>query len=354
MPVVDKNINRRQNSRIAITSRIRLARNLAGHRFSNSASREEMLEIFHACATALEKVKKFKGGSFFNIAEISGFTRELLLEDRAISRELAENTGAKAVFVSKDKNTSAMINEEDHLRIQMISKGMSLTSIWRSINLLDDAIEERLEFAFSSNYGYLTACPTNVGTGMRASVMLHLPALVISEQMDKIVRGVNQLGMVVRGANGEGSDSYGAFFQLSNQQTLGISEVDIVKKITKFAKLISGFEINARKKLRQDNSIFLEDKIERARATLCACRLIDTAEATTCLSHLRMAVDMGMFDGGDALIDMLDELALKIRPSHLQAEFNSLDCTAPERDKMRAKFLNREISALFGEKKLSK
>ena len=354
MPVSDKMICRKNNSRIAITSRIRLARNLAGHKFANAASREEMGEILRVCAEALGKTRKFKNGAFFNMSEISDISRELLFEDRAISRELAENTDFKAVFVSKDKNTSAMINEEDHLRIQTMSAGLSLGSIWRSINLLDDAIEEHLEFAFSSNYGYLTACPTNVGTGMRASVMLHLPALVMSEQMDKIVRGVNQLGMVVRGANGEGSDSYGAFFHLSNQQTLGISESNIVKKITRFAKRLSDFEVNARKKLGQDNPKFLEDKIERARAVLCACKLIDTAEATACLSHLRMAVDMGLFEGGDGLIDSIDGLILKIRPSHLQSEFKSFDSTASERDEMRARLLNREISALFGKKKLSK
>ncbi len=354
MQISDKIIRRKKNSRIAITSRIRLARNLAGHKFANAASLDEMREILRVCADALGKTKKFKNAAYFNMSEISDFSRELLLEDRAISRELTENTEAKAAFVSKDKRTSAMINEEDHLRIQTMSEGLSLASIWRSINLLDDAIEEHLEFAFSSSYGYLTACPTNVGTGMRASVMLHLPALVMSEQMDKIVRGVNQLGMVVRGANGEGSDSYGSFFQLSNQQTLGISEGDIVKKITRFAKKLSEFEVNARQKLRQENPAVLADKIERARAVLCACRLVDTAEATMCLSHLRMAADMGLFEGGDALIDKLDKLILQIRPSHLQEFFNVFKCSALERDEMRAKFLNKEVSALFGKKKLSK
>ena len=324
-----------------------MARNLAGHKFVNSATEKELLEICDVCQKALSEVRRFKDGEFFVIDKITEFNRSLLVGNRLASKELMEGGAGKGVYVTKDMTASAMINEEDHLRMQVLANGMALSSVWRSINALDNAVEERLEFDFSSNYGYLTACPTNVGTGMRASLMMHLPALVFSEQMDKVIRGVNQLGMVVRGSNGEGSESYGAIFQLSNQQTLGISEEEIVKKISKFGKKLVEFEINARKKLMNENPLLILDKVARAEAILKSCKLIDTAEAITCISNLRLAADMGLIKGNIFFIDTLDSLMRNIQPSHIQAVMKRYDATPDERDQMRAQYLNKNIDDLM-------
>ena len=336
----------KENSSIIMTSRVRLARNMAGQRFTNSATPDELTGIYNACFNAISKVRQFKGGENVKMSEISELGRGLLLEDRLISRELPFGVPTSGVFYNEDTSMSAMINEEDHLRIQAINDGLCLKSLWRKLNALDDAIEKNLEYAYSADFGYLTACPTNVGTGMRASIMMHLPALALTEQMEKIARGLNQLGMVVRGADGEGSDSYGAFFQLSNQQTLGLSEDEIIQKIIKFAEKVCEFEINARLKLWQDSPIILRDKIARAYAVLGNCKLIDTGEAISHLSTIRLCADMGFIPNAHSVIKMIDDLMLEIKPSHLQIKFNTGEIDSQERDKVRAIFVNDVVASL--------
>lgn len=330
----------KKNSAVIMTSRIRLARNLAGLRFSNAADSADLSRVFEKCAAALAKTRKFKGGTLVKMSEISDFGKGILLEERHATHELVRASEHAGVFISKDGTASAMINEEDHLRIQAVAKGQCLNAIWRVVNAIDDSVEADVEYAFGENIGYLTACPTNVGTGMRASLMMHLPALVISEQIEKIVRGLNQLGMVMRGANGEGSDSYGAFFQLSNQQTLGMSEGDIIKKIIKFGGKLVEFETNARLKLLQQNPIVLVDKFSRSIAILKNCKLIDTAEAISLLSNIRLAADMGFCKNPTSVIESVDAAMLDVQPSHLQQKFNIRESEAGERDAVRASFLN--------------
>ena len=327
----------RKNSAIIMTSRIRLARNLAHSHFANAASPEELSSIFEKCASALSKVPKFRGGRLVKMSEISEFGKGILVEERHATRELVGASDSAGVYISKDGATSAMINEEDHLRIQSVADGQRLSSIWRTVNAVDDAVEANLEYAYSDKFGYLTACPTNVGTGMRASVMMHLPALV---------SGLNQLGMVVRGANGEGSEPCGAFFQLSNQQTLGISEGDIIKKIAKFADKLVEFETNARLKMLQENPIVLVDKTERAIALLRHCKLVDTAEAVALLSNIRLAADMGFCKSPARIIEDIDRVILDIQPSHLQQKFNIRESEPAERDAVRAAYLNDFASFL--------
>lgn len=336
----------KENSSIIMTSRVRLARNMAGQRFANSATDDELTSIYNACFNAVSKARQFKGGETVRMSEISELGRGLLLEDRLISRELPSGSPTSGVFYSEDASMSAMINEEDHLRMQAIGDGLCLKALWRKLNALDDAIEKNLEYAYSADFGYLTACPTNVGTGMRASLMMHLPALALTEQMEKIARGLNQLGMVVRGADGEGSDSYGAFFQLSNQQTLGLSEDEIIQKIIKFGNKVCEFEINARLKLLQDSPIVLLDKISRAYAILSNCKLIDTGEAISHLSTIRLCADMGFIQNASTTIKMLDDLMLEIKPSHLQRKFNIRETDTQERDKIRAIFINDVVTSL--------
>ncbi len=335
----------KKNSAIMVSSRIRLARNLAHTRFVNAADELLLGKVRKQCADAISKLPKFKGGSFFEIENLTPFQRQMLEERNYASKELADSTAKTGVFISKDESCSAMINEEDHLRIQSFAKGLNLSKIWKLVNSVDDGIEKRLEYAFSSEYGYLTACPTNVGTGMRASVMMQLSALTLSGLMEKIVRGVNQLGMVVRGADGEGSDSFGAYYQISNQQTLGMSELDIIERMTKIAKKIAEFEINARYKLLEERPLFLEDRIERSRAILSSCRLISTAEALGHLADLRMASDMGILESD--CVEFIDMIMTEVRPAHLKMKFSlPSNASSDERDAARAKFIKLYISEI--------
>lgn len=339
---------RRPNSAIFISTRVRLARNLAGRKFVNSLSFGELSDVLDFCGGALSGVRKLSGGRFFRMGEMPEAEREMLVEDRLASRELAENCRARGLYVSADRSCAVMVNEEDHLRIQAFSGGLNLAGALRAANSVDDGFEKSVKYAFSPAFGYLTACPTNAGTGLRASVMMHLPALALSDLMDKVVRGLGQLGICVRGASGEGSDSYGSFFQISNQQTLGLSESDIVRKISKFVKKVAEFEINARAKLSAENPLLLADKFARARATLASCRLIDTSEAVSALSHLRLMADMSDSPAADAVIRDVDEAAAASMPRHLSARFGISGEDSGKRDELRAAMLNKFAENLPG------
>ena len=331
---------RKANSAIFISSRIRLARNLAKCKFVNTCTPNELTDILGACKSAIANSKKFADGEFFSIGEMTDFERKRLSESGVASRELIECGDGRGVYVSADKSCAIMINEEDHLRIQAFQKGLNLSLAWRSANAIDDNIEKHIPFAFDSTYGYLTACPTNVGTGLRASVMMHLPALVYSDLMDKIARGLAQLGFAVRGAHGEGSESRGAIFQISNQQTLGFQEQDIIKKITKYARKIAEFEINARIKLSEEKQLLLDDKYNRSLSILKSCKLIDSSEAVEHLSNLRLRADMVNNASSADFIATIDEMIAEIQPARLQLRFNSYDSDAFTRDALRAKLLN--------------
>lgn len=323
---------------IFISSRIRLARNIAGEDFTTILSDEGKAEVFNRACEALSKVRRFSGGIFFDADALAGLNGQLLAEGNMVSRELLAASGPRGVFISKDSSASVMINEEDHLRIQIMARGLCLESLWRKIDSLDDAIERNLPYAFSERYGYLTACPTNVGTGIRASVMMHLTGLAMTGDMERVTRGLSQFGFVARGASGEGSEPVGAFYQISNQQTLGFQESAMVEKITNICAKIATFEENARLRLLESTPEVLYDKIARARAVVDSCRLITSAEACECLSALRLAADLGFMPAKSKLL--IDDLLLGIRPAHLKllyAKGKSID--SMERDILRAKVL---------------
>ena len=336
----------RENSSILVSSRIRLARNLKGKKFAPCANSRQLEDIYQTCSEALSKVSRLRDAREYNMASVSELDREFLAETRAISKELDTSALGRGAFVLPDGLTSVFINEEDHIRIQLMGGGATLLSLYKKASALDDEIEKRLEFAFSADMGYITSCPTNMGTGMRASVMLHLPVLSITNDVEKIVRAVNQMGMVIRGANGEGSDSVNSYFQLSNQQTLGVSEADIVEKIKTFCKKICQFESDARYKMLEDEPLVLADKFLRARSTLSSCKLIDTQEALSLISVMRLAADMNLMDTDAGALARLDKLALDIKPAHLCKLFDIKPDDGARRDAVRAEYLNAEISKL--------
>lgn len=327
---------------VVLMTRIRLARNLAAHRFPGRADVVERKEIFKRCEEALQGTPTMKRGVSVSVDELKPLHRQVLVERHLISRELSSAKGGAGAMINKDQSVSVMINEEDHLRIQVLRNGFQLKRTWNSIDNLDSALEETLDYAFSPKLGYMTACPTNLGTGMRASAMMHLPALVIAGQMEKVVRAVNQLGMVVRGLFGEGSDASGSMFQISNQTTLGESEPDIVKRLHNVLQSIVEHEHNARAKLLENDPAKLPDKIGRAYGILRHGHVISSSEAMNLLSLVRLGVDLGHLP--DDCRTVVDRLFIEAQPGHILYHAQKPKLESDERDRLRADLLRSEFA----------
>jgi protein arginine kinase len=326
---------------IVLMTRVRLARNLAGQPFPGWAKPAKRAEVLDVCRTAVCATPQMKRGLSVTIGDLTELERQILVERHLISRELSGAKGGAGVVISKDQAFSVMMNEEDHLRIQVLRSGFNLKKAWSAINELDTALEEHLDYAFSPTLGYLTACPTNLGTAMRASAMMHLPALVISNQMEKVVRAVNQLGMVVRGLFGEGSDASGSIFQISNQTTLGESEEAIIKRLGSVLQSIVEHELNARAKLLEADPGKLLDKIGRAYGILQNCHVLSSSEAMNLLSLIRLGVDLGIFPDGNR--SMIDRLFIEAQPGHLQHAQKG-EFEPGQRDVLRAARLRSEFA----------
>jgi protein arginine kinase len=302
---------------IVISSRIRLARNLARYRFLSRLTPESQADVLEKLKHAVMSVDMEEEVFFVDVQNISQTEKELLAERHLISRRHASGKGPRGVIIAVGESFSAMINEEDHLRMQSFKSGLQLKECWEQINRIDDMIEKRVEYAFSPKYGYLTACPTNVGTGIRVSVMLHLPALKMIGQIDKFFSSAKDMDLVVRGLFGEGTEAMGDVFQLSNQVTLGISESEIVEKFTStIVPAIIDYEMLARQELGDKRSAMVDDKIQRALAVLRSARLISSQEALFLLGHVRMGVNLGRVK--DISIQTVNELFMLTQPGHLQ------------------------------------
>lgn len=328
-------------SAIVLMTRVRLARNLSGTPFPGWAKPGQRDEIFDRCRGAVASTSAMKRCFNLPIGDLSDLEKQILVERHLISRELSGAKNGAGVIISKDQAISVMVNEEDHLRIQVLRAGFQLKKAWNAVDDFDSSLEDFLDFAFSPTLGYLTACPTNLGTGMRASAMMHLPALVISNQMEKVVRAVNQLGMVVRGLFGEGSDASGSIFQISNQTTLGESEDEIIKRLTSVLQSIIEHELNAREKLLEADSAKLLDKVGRAFGILQNSHVLSSSEAMNLLSLIRLGVDLGAFPDGNRSV--VDRLFIEAQPGHLQhAQKGEFD--PAQRDVLRAARLRSEFA----------
>lgn len=328
---------------VHLSSRIRLARDLYNKPFPNWLKPSEKKEVLQTCQSALNEIKDLKQVTFIEVPQLEELDRQMLVERHLISRELAETKNATGALITPDQRCSIMINEEDHLRIQLLSGDMDFESIWKRIDSIDTQIEAKLDIAFSSRLGYLTACPTNVGTGMRASSMLHLPGLVMASQIDKVVRAVSQLGIAVRGIYGEGSEAVGSIFQISNQQTLGASEAEILKRLSSVLNSIIEQELNAREKLVEAHSPKLFDKIGRAYGTLRNGHMVSSSEALNLLSLIRLAIDFGMLP--ERYWSLVDRISVELQPAHLQF-YSKTEVNTGERDILRALRLRQEFKSL--------
>ncbi len=304
-------------SEIVISSRIRLARNLTGHRFLTRASRTERNGLAKQISQVLLDNPVSPNSLYVNLDDAPEIDRQLLVERHLISKQHSAAEGSRGVYVSGDETVAIMINEEDHLRIQVLRSGLQLDEAWQQINGIDDQIESKVSYAFHPRFGYLTACPTNVGTGIRVSVMLHLPALKLTGEIEKVFRAAKDMKLAVRGLYGEGTEATGDFYQISNQTTLGKSEEEIIADFRHVViPQIIEYEHRARKTLINDRTVALDDKVCRALGTLRTARLMASEETLFLLSHLRMGVNLGRVKDVD--IQTINELFLLTQPAHLQ------------------------------------
>ena len=270
------------NSNIVISSRVRLARNLRRVPFSHWTNKKQKEEVLKKVKEVINSSNYTKGALFLLLQDLNNLDKQFLIERHLISKEHALQANHKAVVISDQEILSIMVNEEDHLRIQVMQSGFNLDEAWQIISKITGEFEKRLDFAYSQDWGYLTACPTNTGTGLRASVMLHLPALVLSKQINKVLQAITKLNLTARGFYGEGTEASGNFFQISNQVTLGHSEEDILDNIERIIKQVIGHEQNARKALFEQNRPQLQDRIWRALAAILKIARQNTG-MTSCL-----------------------------------------------------------------------
>ncbi|MGD2094116.1 MAG: protein arginine kinase [Phycisphaerales bacterium] len=350
---------------IVISSRIRLARNLAGHKFLSRCSNTEKSEILKQLRDVLMSLDLGDKISYISVNNAPTLNRHFLVERHLISRHHAFGKGPRGVVVAQREFFTAMINEEDHLRLQVLKAGCQLSQCFEQINNIDNMIEEKVEYAFSPRYGYLTACPTNVGTGVRVSVMLHLPALKMTGQIEKFFNAARDMNLAVRGLFGEGSEATSDLYQISNQMTLGVSEAEIVSQFERtIIPEIVDYEKAARNKLLSSETNILDDKISRAMALLQNAHLISSQEALFLLSHLRLGINMHKYMGASTpAIDKLhalcglskkdkinplsiatiNRLFMLTLPAHLQLNYGKpLDPT--HRDALRAQIIRSALN----------
>lgn len=332
-------------SHIVISSRVRLARNLAAfpfpHVLGGEAARRVWEEVRSAAGRA-EVREKLGPLDFVLLEELPPLERQILVEKHLTSPQHVEEAGpGRGLVLSQDGAVSIMVNEEDHLRLQVFWPALQLEAAWELAAQVDDLLEERLDYAFDEQYGYLTACPTNTGTGLRASVMVHLPALTITQQASRVFTNLSKLGLVVRGLFGEGTEAKGNLFQISNQVTLGPNEEEIISNLTAVTKQVIEQEQLGRENLRQKAKAQLEDMVFRSYGILKNAYILSTDEAMVHLSNVRLGVDMGLIRDVDTRT--LNELLVRIRPAFLQkAAGKEMDAFA--RDLVRASVIREILS----------
>jgi protein arginine kinase len=323
---------------VVVSTRVRLARNLARIKFPSRESPEEATEVL----TLAERAVGILGPDwdFYRLAPLSGADRRVLVEKHLISPQLARQPQAAALALERDERASLMVNEEDHLRLQVLEPGRNLPKAWQTANAMDDRLEADLDFAFEPELGYLTACPTNLGTGMRASAMVHLPVLVLSGRVGALLQAVTKIGYAVRGLYGEGTEAVGNLFQVSNQRTLGMSEEEIVGHLDQVLGQIIQAERESRHELRSQSPEQVADRVGRAYGILRGAHVLTTAEAMRLVSDVRLGLALGLLPQIDyAAVNAL----LVICRSGYLAHVAGRELTAPERDVLRARLVREHL-----------
>lgn len=328
------------HSNIILSSRIRLARNIADIPFPSGLDTNRAEKVVRMVKDSIFKSESTLKFRDYIMQELPPIERQFLVERHLISPGLSKNSVKGAALISSDGVVSIMINEEDHIRIQTILPGLQIKKSWEMASEIDDLLEQDLEYAYNENWGYLTSCPTNVGTGIRASVMVHLPALNITGNMNKILQAVAHIGFTIRGLYGEGTEIVGNIFQISNQITLGRAEEEIIESLTAVTGQIIDKEKEARKVLLESNRIQIEDKIWRSRGIMKSARMMNSQECMKLLSDIRLGVDMGIIE--DIPIQLLNEIMIETQAASVQKN-SKRELSSLERDIIRADIIRGKL-----------
>jgi protein arginine kinase len=330
------------HSDVVLSTRVRLARNLQGFPFPTKAKPEQLAQVLPSVVTAAKKSQAFSEMMVLRSPEMSPQDKQFLIERHLISHDFAENSKVGALLVGTDESVSIMVNEEDHLRIQVLCSGLQLGKAVKLADKIDDELDVSLEYAFSEELGYLTSCPTNVGTGLRASVLIHFPALVLTNQIGKVLQGISQVGLAVRGFYGEGSGIVGNFFQVSNQTTLGIGENEAVTSLERVTQQIMEYEKKAMEALFRDAKAQIEDKVWRAYGALKHCKIITSRELVSLVSLVRFGASLGL--QGLCKVGTLNELLILSQPAHIQKRAGK-DLSTGERNVLRAALVHEKLGS---------
>ena len=325
---------------VVLTSRIRLARNLHLAPFPGWATAEQRRQAMDKILPVIQELPPMKDAFAQSLSGLTSVQKQVLVERHLISREHAARTEGSAAVIERRQSLSIMVNEEDHLRMQSIRSGLNLRMAFDALSEVDDELQETLQFAFDRRLGYLTTCPTNLGTGLRASAMLHLPGLVLSDQIGQALNAVGRMGLAVRGLYGEGTESLGNLYQISNQSTLGESEFDIIERLERVIAQVAMHEGNARLKLIEDEPMMVHDKMGRSYGILQHARLIDSKEALNHVSILRMGANLGFFP--QETVRLCDILLMEIQPAHLQMH-SGMKLSPEQRDERRAQIIRSHL-----------
>ena len=327
-------------SDVVISSRVRLARNVDGYAFLPKADEQEVARIEALLNSKILSCKLRPGLLYYRVDEMGPLFRQLLVERHLMGRDHAEADWRRGLAFCPRERLCLLVNEEDHLRIQVVYGGFQLDKAWRELNEVDDILAEVIPYAFSPRYGYLTACPTNVGTGMRASVMVHLPALVMAREMDKVVELAQRFRLALRGLYGEGTHASADLYQVSNQVTIGVTEEGIVEQLSTASVEIMSLERGAREDFFVHNRAKLKERIDRALGMLASATTISSEEALQLLSQVRLGVEMNLVD--DVRMETLNELLLLTLPAHLQTILGS-EVEVLKRDELRADCVRKKL-----------
>jgi protein arginine kinase len=336
-------LSMKRDTGVVVSSRARLARNVVNAAFPEWAGEDECVKLCENVRRTLADVPILKGSLFLDMGGMEQVDKEVLKERHLISNELAERGRGSALMVTEDEGIAVMINEEDHLRLQAISPGMNVKDVWRKVNEVDSEIEKTLDIAFDDKLGYLTACPSNVGTGLRVSVMMHLAGLHLMNEIEPVIKGMNRIGVAVRGLLGEGTEAYGNMFQVSNESTLGETEDGIIESLTRIVDEVATHERNARARLMESKKIHILDQIGRAYGIITGAKIMSSKEAIDLLSVLRLGLDLGMVKNLTVL--RINETILLVQPGHIQ-KFAGKLLSPQERDEARAGLVRQKLSGI--------
>jgi len=326
---------------VVVSSRIRLARNLKSDTFPLYSSKEEAIKTLEKIRQAVDELLPNGEYVYYNLEQLEPREKMRFMENHLISPGLVEQTGKSAFYLRNDEKATIMINEEDHLRLQTLYPGLKLNQAWEECEKIDDLLESKLDYAFHNEYGYLTSCPTNVGTGLRASVMLHLPAMTITGYIMGLMDALRRIGLTIRGIYGEGTEAVGHLYQVSNQLTLGETETEIIKKIDEVANEIRNREQNTRNFLLENKKLEIEDKVYRALGILQNARMISSNEAMEQISIVKLGLDLKLIE--DEKYKDLIKLMIDIKPGNIQNRSNKA-MNRIERDIMRADIVRNYFS----------